>query len=230
MIILDTISAPTFRAFRTAEGNEFCYLSEGAGASIVFQHGLGGSIQQAWDLFGGLNGARLYAMDCRLHGRTKTVDEQDFSVRTLVGDQIQFAQQIIEKPHFMGGISLGCLLTIKACIELPDLIKGLVLIRPSWPDPGCDVDFARARSEAAQVLRPIFNGPFDDLVSHLGDISMPALIIGMPDDPQHPIGFAEEVASRLPNSVFKVVPSKSRDPEAYRNSVRRLVNDFVTNR
>jgi len=227
MIILDTTSAPTFRAFRTAEGNEFCYISEGEGASLVFQHGLGGSIQDAWDLFGGLNETHLYAMDCRLHGRTKTIDEKDFSLQTLVSDQIQFARKIVEKPHLMGGISLGCLLTIKACLELPDLIKGLVLIRPSWPDPGCDVDFARARSEAAHVLSPIFNGPFDDLVSHLGDISIPALVIGMHDDRLHPIEFAKVVARHLPNAVFHEVPNKSQLPSEYKKSIRKITGDFL---
>lgn len=62
----------------------------------------------------------------------------------------------------------------------------------------------------------------------LQEITLPALIIGAPDDPVHPVSLAKEWASGLPNSRLELVPSRDRNPQQYQDKIRDLVDAFVT--
>ena len=56
--------------FFTHDGLRFHYRDEGQGLPFVFQHGLGGDLNQPFGLYRPAAGVRLIAFDMRGHGET----------------------------------------------------------------------------------------------------------------------------------------------------------------
>ena len=118
---------------------DFHYVDSGVGIPFIFQHGLGGNLNQPTGLFSPPPGIRLVSMDCRGHGETRPlgVGEKltlDHLVQDLLAlmDHLQFNRAVI------GGISMGAALTLRLAVEFPDRIRGLILSRPAWlegPNP-----------------------------------------------------------------------------------------------
>jgi pimeloyl-ACP methyl ester carboxylesterase len=61
----------------------------------------------------------------------------------------------------------------------------------------------------------------------LRDLSVPVLVIGAPDDPVHPLGYAEEVASLVPGSRLTVLTSRDLSPERNRADLETAVTRFL---
>jgi pimeloyl-ACP methyl ester carboxylesterase len=68
--------------------------------------------------------------------------------------------------------------------------------------------------------------PYQDPRS-LARLSVPALVIGAPSDPVHPIGYAEELASLLPGSSFALLTSRDLSPERNRADLEDAVTAFL---
>jgi pimeloyl-ACP methyl ester carboxylesterase len=64
---------------------------------------------------------------------------------------------------------------------------------------------------------------FDELTR----LDVPALVIGAPRDPLHPLGIAEQWADRLPNARYLRISSRDDDPLRHVSDLRRGVDDFV---
>jgi pimeloyl-ACP methyl ester carboxylesterase len=61
----------------------------------------------------------------------------------------------------------------------------------------------------------------------LGDLSVPTLVIGAPNDPVHPLAFAEEMASLVPGSRFALLTSRDLSPERNRADLEAAVTGFL---
>ena len=59
------------------DGMSFNYRDIGAGLPFVFQHGLGGDVNQPCGLLQPTAGIRLIAFDCRAHGETEPLGPED---------------------------------------------------------------------------------------------------------------------------------------------------------
>jgi pimeloyl-ACP methyl ester carboxylesterase len=59
------------------DGISFCYRDEGHGLPFVFQHGLGGDLNQPIGLYSPEAGVRLIAFDMRGHGETRPLGAVD---------------------------------------------------------------------------------------------------------------------------------------------------------
>ena len=57
----------------------------------------------------------------------------------------------------------------------------------------------------------------------LTTLTTPALVIGAPDDPVHPLWLAQALALRLPHARLAVVPRKALDPAEHDDAVRSEV-------
>ncbi|MBK8050450.1 MAG: hypothetical protein IPK16_27125 [Anaerolineales bacterium] len=57
---------------------------------------------------------------------------------------------------------------------------------------------------------------------------MPALVIGNPVDPTHPLFMARELAAAIPGARFAEVPSKSIDKAGYVRGVQDQIGAFLT--
>jgi 3-oxoadipate enol-lactonase len=60
----------------------------------------------------------------------------------------------------------------------------------------------------------------------LGQVSVPALVIGQRDDDVHPVRVAEQTAAALPQATLKILPAGGL-LEAHRAEVRELIASFL---
>jgi pimeloyl-ACP methyl ester carboxylesterase len=68
--------------------------------------------------------------------------------------------------------------------------------------------------------------PYQDPRS-LASLSLPVLVIGAPNDPVHPIAYAEELASLAPRSSFASLTSRDLSPERNRADLEAAVPRFL---
>jgi pimeloyl-ACP methyl ester carboxylesterase len=59
------------------------------------------------------------------------------------------------------------------------------------------------------------------------DLSVPVLVIGAPQDPVHPIGYAEQLAKLVPGSRLEFLTSRDISPERNRADLEAAVNRFL---
>jgi pimeloyl-ACP methyl ester carboxylesterase len=59
------------------------------------------------------------------------------------------------------------------------------------------------------------------------DLSVPVLVIGAPQDPVHPIGYAEQLAHLVPRSRLEFLTSRDISPERNRADLEAAVNHFL---
>lgn len=113
----------------------FNYREAGKGIPFVFQHGLGGDIDQPFGLFRPPAGFRMIAFDCRAHGATRPVgDERKIDMGVFVDDCASLLDHLHISMAIMGGISMGAALAVEYALRYPERVQGLVLSRPAWLD------------------------------------------------------------------------------------------------
>jgi pimeloyl-ACP methyl ester carboxylesterase len=122
------------------DGLRFHYRDEGQGLPFVFQHGLGGDLNQPFGVYRAPPGIRQLGFDARGHGQTRPLgDEHKLSIATLAEDLIAFLDHLGIGQAVVGGISLGSAVAVNGALRFPDRVLGLVLSRPAWvekPIPG----------------------------------------------------------------------------------------------
>ncbi|GMU23285.1 MAG: hypothetical protein AMXMBFR13_33660 [Phycisphaerae bacterium] len=115
------------------DGLSFNYLDAGTGVPFVFQHGLGGDVNQPFGLFSPPDGVRLLAFDCRAHGETRPVGPPDkISFASFADDLAAFLDDLGVSRAVVGGISMGAGVALNFCLRYPQRTAGLVLSRPAW--------------------------------------------------------------------------------------------------
>jgi pimeloyl-ACP methyl ester carboxylesterase len=114
---------------------EFHYRDLGRGLPFVFQHGLGGDLNQPFGLYRPPAGVRLFAVDMRGHGETRPLgDPGKLTIATLADDLIDLLDRLDLKLTIVGGISLGAATAVNLALRYPARVTGLVLVRPAWID------------------------------------------------------------------------------------------------
>jgi pimeloyl-ACP methyl ester carboxylesterase len=117
------------------DGLHFHYLDKGQGIPFIFQHGLGGDVQQVVDLLPNHDGFRLLALDCRAHGQTIPLgDPTKLTFCTLAEDVWAFMNYLSLDQAVVGGISMGAGVALNFALRFRDRLLGLVLSRPAWMD------------------------------------------------------------------------------------------------
>lgn len=115
------------------DGTRFQYRDEGQGLPFVFQHGLGGDLNQPFGAYRPAPGIRLLGFDFRAHGQTRPVCDPDkLRIAILADDCIRFIAQLGIDRAVIGGISLGSAVAVEVALRYPDRVLGLVLSRPAW--------------------------------------------------------------------------------------------------
>lgn len=112
------------------DGLSLCaYDSGGDGLPVVFQHGLCGDVGQVAEAFPGDAGLRLVALECRGHGGSDA--GEDLSIPLFAADVVSLVERL-GSPAVVGGISMGAAIASRIAVQRPDLVRGLVLVRPAW--------------------------------------------------------------------------------------------------
>jgi pimeloyl-ACP methyl ester carboxylesterase len=117
------------------DGLVFHYQESGTGLPFVFQHGLGGDVNQPLGLLDLLPGFRLIAFDFRGHGLTRPLgDPEKIGIASFADDLAALLDHLGLPRAIVGGISLGAAVALNFGLRHPDRALGLVLSRPAWLD------------------------------------------------------------------------------------------------
>ena len=119
----------------------FHYVDTTAGEGVegttpfVFQHGLGGDVEQPSGVLRPPPGVRLLSFDCRGHGKTRPVGAPErFTITAFADDLAAFLDEVEIEDAIVGGISMGAAVALNFALRYPDRLRGLVLSRPAWLD------------------------------------------------------------------------------------------------
>ncbi len=117
------------------DGLLFRYHDGGHGLPFVFQHGLGGDLEQPCGLFAPPPDVRLVSLDCRAHGQTTPVgDAAKIRIAAFADDLASLLDHLAVRLAVLGGISMGAAVALNFALRYPDRTRGLVLSRPAWLD------------------------------------------------------------------------------------------------
>lgn len=117
------------------EGIRFHYVDKGEGKPFIFQHGLGGDVQQTADVYAAQAGIRFVSMDCRGHGETRPIgDANHYTFDTFADDVVALMEALEIEQAVVGGISMGAGVSLNMALRYPARVKGLMLSRPAWLD------------------------------------------------------------------------------------------------
>lgn len=117
------------------DGLRFHVRDEGDGLPLVFEHGLGGDVNQPFSLYRPREGVRLIAFDLRGHGETRPLGDLDkLTIATLADDLVGLIDDLGIKQAIVGGISLGAAVAVNIALRYPERALGLILVRPAWID------------------------------------------------------------------------------------------------
>ena len=160
----------------------------GIGLPVVFQHGLCGDARQTIEAFPSDRRFRRITIESRGHGGSEAGDPDLFSIRTFAADIATFIDAYRLAPIVIGGISMGAASTLHLAVHRPEIVRGLILVRPAWitasdPDnnsPNREVgrllahlsqDDARKRFEVSETARFLAEVAPDNLASLKGFFS-----------------------------------------------------------
>ena len=160
----------------------------GVGLPVVFQHGLCGDARQTIEAFPRDRRFRRITIEARGHGGSEAGDPDLFSIRTFAADIAAFIEAHRLAPIVIGGISMGAASTLHLAVHRPEIVRGLILVRPAWitasaPDnnsPNREVgrlladlspDDAKKRFEVSETARLLAQIAPDNLASLKGFFS-----------------------------------------------------------
>jgi pimeloyl-ACP methyl ester carboxylesterase len=105
------------------DGITFSYREAGAGTPFVFQHGLGGDVNQ------------MITLDCRAHGATEPLgDESSLTFSAFADDVVALLDHLGIEQAIVGGISMGAGVALNLALRYTARVQALVLARPAWLD------------------------------------------------------------------------------------------------
>ncbi len=118
--------------FFEREGLKFHYYDQGSGIPFIFQHGLGGDLNQPLRYFSAPTGIRFLSFDFRGHGDTKPLgDPEKIAIKTFADDLLAFMDYLQIPRAIIGGISMGAAVSMNFAVRFPKKLLGLVLVRPA---------------------------------------------------------------------------------------------------
>ena len=122
----------SFHVFERA-GLELRFWDDGhTGLPVVFQHGLCGDEAQVARNFPADPAWRRLTLECRGHGNSAPGPLPDLSIATFTADLIALIEHLGIGQAVVGGISMGAAIALRLAGLRPDLVKGLILVRPAW--------------------------------------------------------------------------------------------------
>ncbi len=114
------------------EGLALSTARSGSGRTMLFQHGLCGDAAQPADLFPQGIGWSCLTLECRGHGLSEAGPFDRFSIATFTEDVAALIEAEGSGPVVVGGVSMGAAIALRLAVIRPDLVAGLVLVRPAW--------------------------------------------------------------------------------------------------
>lgn len=114
------------------------YRVRGAGPDLVFMHGLAADRHQADRCLDALHGFRVITLDLPGHGASPLSPRRPFegqvSFRSYAEAVADLLSSLGVTTATVGGISMGAGVALSLAMSAPELVNGLLLIRPAWVD------------------------------------------------------------------------------------------------
>mgnify|MGYP001438099078 CR=1 FL=1 len=111
----------------------FHYRETGEGLPFIFQHGLGGSVDQPFSVLVPPAGVRMIAFDTRGHGLSQPLGPPErISLSTFADDLLALMEHLRIERAIVGGISMGAAITLNFTLRYPERVLGLVQSRPAF--------------------------------------------------------------------------------------------------
>ena len=112
------------------------YEVHGTGPNLLFMHGLSADRHQAERYVDPLRGYRVITVDMPGHGNSPLSDRRPLPAQVGFHTYARIAGDLLRSlgvaTSFVGGISMGAGVAISLAIDSPELVSGLLLIRPAW--------------------------------------------------------------------------------------------------
>ncbi len=122
----------------------------GDGTPVIFQHGLCGDARQTTEAFPPDPRFRRLTLDCRGHGASD-FDPQP-GLAKFSADVAALAE-FTGRPVIVGGISMGAAIALRLAVTRPDLLSGLILVRPAWGPGGVLPNLAPNAAVGSLLMR-----------------------------------------------------------------------------
>ncbi|MBN1142062.1 MAG: alpha/beta hydrolase [Deltaproteobacteria bacterium] len=135
--------------FKTAEGVDLHYRSEGAGQPLLLIHGLGGSTLD-WEFQRSFLSGRFHLIlaDLRGHGRSGR-PTTGYTIPSFASDTAALLTSLSLPPTHVVGISLGGMVAFQLALDCPHLVSSLVIVNSL---PGLPSGSLRQHWELGQRL------------------------------------------------------------------------------
>lgn len=173
-------------------GVTLSYRDEGAGPALIFQHGLGASADQPFEVLTGLTGFRRITLECRAQGESTIGSSEDLSIASFANDVLALADHLGLSRFHLGGISMGAAISARLAVHQPRRVQSLCLARPAWVAESSPENMAifgeaarfmaahgreegRARFQAAPAFAALHKASPDNATSLLGQFDAPDL-------------------------------------------------------
>lgn len=139
-------------SFETSDGVLLNVNLAGAGAPVVFQHGLCGDTRQTEEVFPADLGFRRITVEARGHGNSQPGNLDRLSIAAFADDIASYIETHISEPVVLGGISMGAAISLRLAVKRPDLVRALVIARPAWLTEPAPENMA-ANAEVGRLLQ-----------------------------------------------------------------------------
>ena len=120
--------------------------------AIIFQHGLGAKKAQTLNLLEGLSQS-VYSWDCPGHGEIPLGSEKP-SFKYYSNYVLDKMEESKLDHAVFGGISMGSGIALHVAIHFPEMVKGLILVRPAWLQKKSPKNLEILLDAAAHIRRP----------------------------------------------------------------------------
>jgi pimeloyl-ACP methyl ester carboxylesterase len=231
------------RRIETADGAVLAGAEAGEGIPVVLLHGL--TATRRYVVMGSRalerSGHRVVAYDARGHGASTPPDDGEaYGYDVLTTDLVAVLDGLGIERAVLAGASMGAHTILRAALDVPERVAGLVAITPAYDPVDHDDDGRLARWDrlsdglreggvesfvaaygehpdaVADALRAVPRArPFADLHA-LEAIECPAVVVASRDDadPGHPLAVGEAYARLLPDATLEV-EDEGRSPLAW---------------
>ncbi len=206
------------------DGLTLSFRDEGAGPVLFFQHGLGATADQPFEIMGDFDGFRRITLECRGHGASDLGPAEELSIATFADDLLALLDHLeIARAH-VGGISMGAAISTRFAVLNPLRAQSLCIARPAWFDRAAPdnmaifavaaafleahgVEEGRERFEASQPFKALKAASPDNAASLVGQFDRPdpvstQLLLSRSAVDGPGISFADYHALRLPVQVI----------------------------
>jgi pimeloyl-ACP methyl ester carboxylesterase len=138
-------------------GLSFYYAEIGGGVPFIFQHGLGGNVDQIIKIYSPPPGVRLITFDFMGHGMTPIGRRNRLNFKTFADDILALMKHLHLNQAVTGGISMGAAVALNFALRYPAKTLGLILSRPAWLDGPMERHNSEIYRFIAKLIRE--NGP-----------------------------------------------------------------------